>query len=138
LPEGILGEKFLNGYFVVGLVGSSGDIFAGKPGGGLMNRYVMEAAGGKGQVPGNVPPIVGKTALLILKIEIRPGKDRISLIVNPEIGKPEPKTEAVTEELDLGEIKEVMLYSTGAHVVDEIRFGSSYASALPTINKSKK
>src|SRR5262245_13630964 len=42
-PEGSLGEGFLKGYFVVGLVGTKGDVLAGRPGGERMDRYVVES-----------------------------------------------------------------------------------------------
>src|SRR5207249_4079899 len=103
-PEGSLGEGFLEGYFVVGLTGTKGDVLAGRPGGGRMDRYVVESSGGRGQVASEISPEVGETALFVLKFEFKPGADRVTLFVNPKPGGPEPNGGAVKTDTDLGEI----------------------------------
>ena len=35
------------------------------------------------------------------------------------------------QDTDLGDLKGVALYSTGAHVIDELRVGGSFASVVP-------
>ena len=130
-PEGKLNEGALNGYFCVGLDGENDGVFMGKPGADRMDRYVVETQGGMGQVASDVSPKVGETALLVMKVEIREGNDRITLFVNPTPGKPEPATGVVKQDTDLGDLKGVALYSTGAHVIDELRVGGSFASVVP-------
>jgi hypothetical protein len=130
-PEGKLNEGTLNGYFCAGLYGKRNAVFMGKPGADRMDRYVVETQGGMGQVASEVGPKVGETALLVMKVEIREGNDRITLFVNPTPGKPEPVTGVVKHDTDLGDLKGVALYSTGAHVIDELRVGGSFASVVP-------
>lgn len=136
-PEGTLNEGILNGYFVAGLVGDHGDVFAGKPGGDRMDRYVVEQSGGGGQAVSEVAPKIGETALLVLKVEFREGPEKATLFVNPKPGESEPATGVTKEDVDLGNLDFVMLYSTGAHSVDEVRLGTSFASVVPRVGASR-
>jgi hypothetical protein len=130
-PEGVLGEGALAGYFTVGLLGTRSAVFAGRPGGDRMDRYVIETQGGGGQVASDVKPTLGKTALLVIKIEFKPGNDVFTLYVDPPLGAGEPAVGARKMDEDIGAPGEVVLYSTGAHSLDEIRFGRTYAEVVP-------
>jgi hypothetical protein len=78
-----------------------------------------------------VEPIVGKTAFLVVKMEILDGPDRFTLFVNPVPGKPEPQNGVVKEDLDLEIADQVILYSRAAWSVDEIRIGTTWADVTP-------
>lgn len=130
-PEGVLGAGTLNGYFCVGLHGHLGNIYAGKPGADRPDRYVLEEQGGNGQVAGTVAPVVNETALLVLKVELREGPDPVTLFVNPKVGPLEPKDGITKADCDLGIPETLVLYSTGAHIIDELRLGRTFAEVLP-------
>ena len=114
------------------LNGSLGnDLFMGKPGGGADAQYVLEARGGAFQVPSGTPTVVGRTALLVVRADFRPGKDVFTLYVNPSLRDPEPSSGTVEADLDLGVVSRIGIYSTGAFAVDEVRIGTTYADVVP-------
>lgn len=120
-------------YFGLQLLGSAGgDLFAGKPGGGATQRYVLENAGGAGQIATTRNVTVNEVALLVLRLEFNAGNDRISLYVNPVLGAAEPATaDAVKTDLDLGTTVVLALTGPAAWSVDELRVGDTYASVTP-------
>ncbi len=127
-PRGTLNQGVFDGFFGLTLNGSLGnDLFIGKPGGGAEEQYVLEARGGFGQVASGTSTVVGRTALLVVKAEFRPGNDIFTLFTNPRPGDPEPAGAAVKTDLDLGVVARVGIYSTGAFSFDEIRIGTTYA-----------
>jgi hypothetical protein len=131
-PRGTLNNGIYGGFFGVTLNGSLGnDLFVGKPGGGASGQYVLENRGGYGQVPSGVTAVVGRTALLVVKAEFRPGNDGFSLYVNPKPEHPEPTSGAVKADLDLGTVRDIGIYSAGAFAVDEIRIGTAFADVVP-------
>jgi hypothetical protein len=132
-PQGTLQSGLFGGFFGLTLNGSLGnDLFIGKPGGGADDQYVLEVRGGSFQVPSGTPAVVGHTALLVLRAEFRPGKDLFTLYVNPSPRDPEPSSGAVEQDLDLGLVSRVGIYSTGAFAIDEVRIGAKYADVVPT------
>lgn len=132
-PQGTLHSGIFRGFFGLTLNGSLGnDLFLGKPGGGADDQYVIEARGGSRQVPSGTPAVVGRTALLVVRADFRPGKDVFTLYVNPRPRDPEPSSGAVEADLDLGLVSKVGIYSTGAFAVDEVRIGTTYAEVVPT------
>ena len=135
-PEGTLDAGVFNGFFGIYLNGGASndgldDLFFGKPGGDAIGEYVIEHRGGAGQISSGVDAVVGETALLVVKAEFLAGNDRFTFYVNPTVGGPEPSGGAVKTDLDLGVVTGVTLYSTGAHDVDEIRIGTTYADVVP-------
>lgn len=132
-PGGTLGAGAVNGYFGLLLDTTLGsDLFVGKPGGGDTARWVVEDAGGVGQISTRSNVIVGAVTLLVLKIEFLPGNDRISLFLNPTPGQPEPATPlAVRTDRDLGDILNIGFTSTGQWEADELRVGTTWESATP-------
>lgn len=136
-PEGVLGEGVLNGYFCVGLDGSHGNVFAGKPGGDRMDRYVIEEQGGNGQVASDVAPAINQTALIVLKVELREGPDPVTLYVNPKVGSEAPAKGVTKSDTDLGTLSQVVLYSSGAHILDELRVGRTFADVVPAAGPRK-
>lgn len=135
-PDGVLNEGAFNGYFGLYLNGGlsndlQDDLFIGKPGADAINDYVVEHRGGFGQVSSGVNAVVGETALLVLRADFQAGNDRFTLYVNPTVGAGEPSSGAVKIDLDLFNVTGLTLYSTGAHAVDEIRVGTTYADVVP-------
>lgn len=132
-PRGTLNDGVLNGFFGLTLNGSLGrDLFIGKPGGGMLEQYVLENRGGSGQVPSGVKVKIGRTTLLVLKAQFMAGNDVFTLYVNPKAGRPEPAGHIVKTDADLGTVPRIGIYSTGAFTVDEIRIGTTFADVVPT------
>jgi hypothetical protein len=129
-PEGVLDDGLFSGFFGLTLGSTQAELFVGKPG-GQTDDYVMEDRGGGGQVPSTTATVVGQAALLVVKIEVTPTLDRLTLYVNPHVGAPEPATGIVKEDPILNEFDSVLLYSTGAFSLDEIRIGDTFASVTP-------
>jgi hypothetical protein len=69
--------------------------------------------------------------MLVLKIECRQGDDRLTLYVNPKPGEPEPAKGTVKDNVRLGLVDTVVMYSTGAFSMDELRAGETFQSVLP-------
>jgi len=109
-----------------------GITWVGKPGGGLLDRYVIETRGGSGQLASNTETVVGRTALMVVKAQFMPGVDIFTLYTNPLPNRPEPAKGLVKSDIDLGVVSAIGIYSTGAFSIDEIRIGTTYADVLPT------
>jgi hypothetical protein len=60
------------------------------------------------------------------------GNDKFTLYVDPTPGGAEPLTGTVKQDRDVGTVSALMLYSTGAFSVDEIRIGTTYADVTST------
>jgi hypothetical protein len=129
-PAGKLGVGYFDGYFGLTVNGTGTSVFIGKPGAGAENQYVIETAGGAGQVPSGVPVVVGKTALLVVKAQFLAGNDALSLYVNPKPGAPEPAAAPVKSDADLGTVTSIGIYSTGSFTIDEIKVGTAYADVV--------
>lgn len=120
-------------YFGLQLLGNAGsDLFAGKPGGGATQRYVLENAGGAGQVATTRDVTANAVALLVFRLEFNAGNDRISLYVNPSLGSGEPAiADAVKTDLNLGTTVVPALTGPAAWSADELRVGDTFASVTP-------
>ncbi|MBL9168135.1 MAG: hypothetical protein JNN07_10375 [Verrucomicrobiales bacterium] len=120
-------------YFGLQVLGSAGaDLFAGKPGGGATTRYVLENAGGTGQVASTRTVTANAVTLIVLRFQFNAGNDRISLYVNPTVGATEPAVaDAVKTDLNLGTAGVLALTGPAAWSADELRVGDSFASVLP-------
>ena len=131
-PRGAINDGVFNGFFGLTLNGSLGnDLFIGKPGGGALDQYVIENRGGAAQVPSGLQVKSGKTVLLVLKAQFMAGNDVFTLYTNPSVGKPEPASNVVKTDVDLGTVSKIGIYSTGAFTIDEIRIGTTFADVLP-------
>lgn len=129
-PRGTLNEGAAGGFFGLFLRGASGFLFAGKPGGGAVDRYVLETLGGAAQVASDVPVVVGRTVLLVVKAQFSPGNDLFTLYVDPPVKGAEPAGGIVKTDLDLGTLTALGIYSGGAFAIDEIRVGTTYADVV--------
>lgn len=117
-PQGSLNDGVFNGFFGLTLNGSLGnDLFIGKPGAGVLEQYVIENRGGAGQIASGTPTITGRTTLLVLKAQFLPGNDVFTLYTNPTPGRPEPASNVVKTDLNLGAVSRIGIYSTGAFTV---------------------
>lgn len=126
-PEGVVGAGAFNGFFGLTL---NEDLFIGKPGGGSLNNWVMEQRGGENQMPTTHTIAVGRTDLLVLKMDFRTPR-RIFLWVNPPEGTLEPaKADAVHTALP-AVVTKLGIYSTGAFSLDEICVGEAFADVAP-------
>lgn len=153
-PEGTLNEGAWNGFFGLSLMSidrsnlsptgrpapnafapqmslRSSEIFFGKPGEGVMTNYVMENRGGSAQMDSGAPATLNETAFLVVRLEFGEADDIYTLYVNPEPGAPEPAEGISRMDNSLSLVDQVVLYSTGAFSVDEIRIGDTYESVTP-------
>jgi hypothetical protein len=132
--EGALGQGAFNGFFGAYLDGSGrggdADLFVGKPGSEVVGQWVIEDRGGSGQVQSGVPPVVGETVFLVVRADLQPGVDTFTLYINPDPCQPEPAAGTVKSDLDLGDVMALVIYSTGAFSLDELRLGSSFAEVV--------
>lgn len=92
--------------------------------------YYISNRGGTGRVLSELPGEVGRTRLVVVKMEFQPGADRCTLYVDPVPGQPEPANGVVKEDLDLLADK-IFLYSRAAWSVDEIRLGTAWDDVTP-------
>jgi len=106
-------------------------LYIGKPGGGALGKWVVEERGGSGQFASPLDVALGETTLLVLRADLQPGNDRFTLYVNPSPLSSEPLTGIVKQDMDIGALDGIVLYSTGAHSVDEIRWGTTFADVTP-------
>ena len=131
-PHGDLLEGAFSGFFGLTINGSVGqDLFIGKPGGGAVSQYVLEHHGGFGQVSTGAATVVGRTSLLVAKIEFMAGNDIVTLYVDPKPNRLESAATAIKSDIDLGNASRIGIYSTGAFTIDEIRIGTTYADVVP-------
>jgi len=130
-PEGTLNAGPLNGFFGLSLRSKNSELFIGKPGNEAVNKWVMEERGGAGQVASDAPVVLDHTTLLVVKLEHKPDGDRATLYVNPKPGDPEPKTGTIKDNANIGVTDTLVIYSTGAFSLDEIRGGDSFQSVTP-------
>ncbi len=100
---------------------------------GSVRQYHISQRGGRRRVYSGVEPVVGRTVLLVVKLEFRDGPDQFTLYVNPRPGGPEPAKGAVKDDLDLPFADGLTLYSRGAWSVDELRLGTAWADVTPAI-----
>ncbi|MDB5299046.1 MAG: hypothetical protein JWO87_709 [Phycisphaerales bacterium] len=132
-PEGTLNAGVFNGFFGLYLNASTGtDLFVGKPGAGAISSYVLEDRGGSNQHSAGFTPVVGAANLLVVRADFAAGNDKFTLYVDPSPGGTEPLTGTVKQDSDVGTVSALMLYSTGAFSVDEIRIGTTYADVTST------
>lgn len=130
-PEGTLGVGMFGGFFGIQFdAPGAADLVAGYPGGAL--PWGIDQIGGVGRVSSSVQPVVGTSALLVLKMEFGSEfqADRVTLFLNPDSAV-EPATGLVKEDMNTGLITRLALQSGGAFSVDEIRLGTEYADVVP-------
>jgi hypothetical protein len=77
-----------------------------------------------------VTPVVGETVLLVVRADLQPGTDVFTLYVNPDPCQPEPASGVVKSDLDLGDVSAIVIYSTGAFSLDELRLGSTFEAVM--------
>jgi hypothetical protein len=94
-------------------------------------QYYISNRGGAGRALSGVPGEIGRTRLIVVKMEFQPGPDRFTLYVDPAAGKSEPANGVVKEDLDLPLVDKIFLYSRAAWSVDEIRLGTTWEDVTP-------
>ncbi len=95
-------------------------------------EYYISNRGGVGRILSGVPGEVGKTRLVVVKMEFLEGPDRFTLHIDPAPGKAEPADGFVKEDLDLKFADKLFLYSRAAWSVDEIRLGTTWEDVTPS------
>ncbi|MDX1964315.1 MAG: PEP-CTERM sorting domain-containing protein [Pirellulales bacterium] len=129
-PENPVNQGAFNGFFGIYLRGSLTDVFIGKPGGGSLFNYVVEERGGGSQLVGSGSASVAANQIkqLVMRVDLTPGADLFRLAVNPAtpISTLQPGLN-----LNIGNVLGVAVYSSGAHSVDEIRWGTTFADVIP-------
>jgi hypothetical protein len=112
--------------------GSANELFVGKGGSGAAGQWAIENRGGSGQAASGVNVALNQTYLLVVKMEFAAGADTVSLYVNPAVALLEPPVaSAVKNDLDVGTVTGLNLYSRGGFRVDEIRIGDRFADVVP-------
>ena len=130
-PRGTINGGAFNGFFgVVFESATEPEVFMGQPGAGAINQYVIEDRGGAGQFPSGVSAIIDQTAFIVVKAEFGLLTDTFTLYMNPTPGGPEPAG-GVVKNVDIGTVLGLTLYSTGAHAIDELRLGQTFADVTP-------
>jgi len=128
-PDGPVGDGAFGGFFGLYLdsaAGDANDLFFGKP--GTRSQWSLETRGGTGQSASNFTAVSGRTDLLVLKADLRPGDDEFTLWVNRPLGGGDPPSfDARKVDLDVGTVSGLVLYGTGSFAADEIRIGTTYA-----------
>lgn len=126
-PESAEGEKFCGGYagFYLDGTGNS-DLFVGAAADDEP-QYRLATRGGSGKVKSREHAEIDRTDLLVIKADLRPGTDAFTLYVNPDINGAEPTEGIVKQDLDVGRVSQVVLYSVGACSMDEFRIVDNYA-----------
>lgn len=124
-------------FFGLALFGSTGALFAGKPGALVPDQYVIEDFGtSDNQVVSGVRVVLGRTALLVIKLDFKAGQDAVTLYVDPTPGRSEPGSTAVKSNLDLGTVGALTFVSNGAtSIIDEIRIGTTWWDVVPSGSK---
>jgi hypothetical protein len=136
-PLGRLNAGYSNGFFGLCLNSTGPDsLFIGKPGAGSLDQYVLENRGSARQVSSGAHVVMGETVFLVLRADFLAGPDRFALYVNPEPGKPEPAVGTVKSDLDVFTVDKLVIYSTGAFSIDEIRLGTTFADVTPAGNQT--
>jgi hypothetical protein len=80
--------------------------------------------------------VLGRTALLVIRLDFNAGQDVVTLHVDPTPGRSEPGSTAVKHNLDLGTVGALTFISNGAtSIIDEIRIGTTWWDVVPTGNK---
>jgi hypothetical protein len=133
-PDGVPGQGppgVPSGHFGGELLGSSARLFFGKPRGVAPDHYVIEQQGGAGRVSTGVAAVIGQTVFLVVRADLRPGPDVFTLYVNPDPCRAQPASGTVKNDLDLGELRGVGMFSSGAFSFDEFRTGSTFAAVAP-------
>ncbi len=130
-PEGILNQGLANGYFGLNFERGGTNLFAGKPGGGQTNEFVVENLGGGSQVSSGVETVINQTAFIVLRMDFIGTPDVVTMHLNPTPGGLEPAGGTVKSDIDLDGITGLSILSTGAFSLDEIRVGNTYASVTP-------
>lgn len=130
-PRGTVHDGVFNGFFGVLFERSSEpEVFMGKPGGGSLEEYVIEDRGGSGQFSSGVSVVADVPAFIVVKAEFGDLSDIFTMYVNPTPGAPEPAA-GIVKTVDLGAIEGLTFYSTGAHALDELRLGETFADVTP-------
>lgn len=134
-PEGTLHEGLYEGFFGVYLNASTGqDLFIGKTGDPDVEHFVLERRGGTQQQVSDTQVVLNKEFFFILRADFMNGNDVFTLYVNPTLGTPEPLTGTLKNDMDVGLVSQLTIYSTGAFSIDEIRMGTTYESVVPLIS----
>jgi hypothetical protein len=94
-------------------------------------EYYISNRGGVGRILSGVPGEVGKTRLVVVKMEFLDGPDRFTLYMDPVPGEAEPANGFVKEDLDLKFADKLFLYSRAAWSVDELRLGTTWEDVTP-------
>lgn len=133
-PEGTLHGGAFNGFLGVILEApGEPELYVGKPGGGAINRYVLEDRGGSAQVASTLETTLFDTTFLVVKAEFHsPGNDIFTLYTNPTPGAPEPLS-GTTKIGNFGLATGLTIYSTGAMRIDELRLGETFADVAPAV-----
>ena len=131
-PEDTLHQGLFGGFLGIYLNASTGDeLFVGKPGGGALDEWVLEDLGGAQQHASGVDAVVEEEFLLVVRADFSDGNDVFTLYVNPTPGGAEPQTGTVKNDSDVGTVRSLWFWASGAFSIDELRIGTSYADVVP-------
>ncbi len=130
-PEGTIGQGNGDGFFGVYLHGNQNELFFGNSGAyGTGGCYAVEQRGGYYSVPSSNVPVLGQTEFLVLKAQLS-SSDTFTLYADPVPGAAEPSTGVVEQNVNIGTLSSLVIYSGGAFDIGELRVGTTYADVTP-------
>jgi hypothetical protein len=117
--------------FAVMIDGSRSDMGAGASA-SSSGRYMIETFYNAGTRSSDVKIERDVTSLLVVKADLRDGRDEFTLFVNPTVGDPEPTEGVLKNDIDVGTVRGIAIGASGQISVDEIRWGDSFADVTPS------
>jgi hypothetical protein len=78
-------------------------------------------------------PVIGQTALLVVKAVFGQTLDTFTLYVNPAPGGAEPTSGFTKRDANLSTVTGLTIYSTGGFGMDEIRVGETFQDVTPAV-----
>jgi hypothetical protein len=113
------------------LIGSTANLFIGKPTSG--NNYVLDtlATAGGTQNATSVAYSSGATVLMVLKATLGAGGDSFQLYINPSVSAEPGSSDATKTGYDIGNVTSLQFTGNLGFSIDELKVGSLYADAVP-------
>ena len=128
-PEGTLGQGNGGGFFGLYLHGSANDLFMGA---GSTTPYGISLRGGADSTLSSSPEVVGQPEFLVLQAQLETtGDDVFTLYADPTPGGPQPTTGTVINNITIGTLESVVIYSGGAFEMGDLDIGTTYADVTP-------
>ena len=114
-----MGQGNGGGFFGLYLHGSLNDLFMGD---GSTTPYGISLRGGSDSILSTSPEVVGQTEFLVLEAQLQPsGNDVFTLYADPTPGAAQPSTGTVINNVGIGTLSSLVIYSGGAFSMGDLR-----------------